>query len=442
MAGGNFDVQNKTRAGVYIRFRSKNTPIKAGTRGTVAVAVSQKWGADGYVVPLTADSDIKAITGYPLEHAENLFLRELFKGTNRSNGANKVLLYRLPATSSAKAVAEVGNLTATAKYKGTRGNDLSVRVTLNTSGTYMVDTLLSGELVDRQEVSAIADLVSNGWVDFSGTGALAANTGVALTGGANGTVSASAYTDYLGIIEGYKFDAIVYDGSNATISAAYVNFVKRIAEEDGAYTQLVAANLTNPDSRLVINVASGVTLDDGTALTAEQVCFWVAGATAGAGYNQGLTAAVYPGAVGVTPVLTNAEIISALEAGEFILTADNGAVRVESDINSLVTYTQEIGKVYHKNRIVRTCNQIAKDIYDNFTANFLGVIDNNEEGRGRLKTAVVGYLLGVQANSGIQNFTPDNVSVTAGEDADAVVIDLELQSVDSTDKFYITVSVA
>lgn len=76
------------------------------------------------------------------------------------------------------------------------------------------------------------------------------------------------------------------------------------------------------------------------------------GAQAGAKYNQSLTYATYPNAVAATPVMTNNQIISALNAGKLILAAEDGKVRVEQDINSLVTYTTDIGKVYRKNRVI------------------------------------------------------------------------------------------
>ena len=95
------------------------------------------------------------------------------------------------------------------------------------------------------------------------------------------------------------------------------------------YTQLVAAGLTNPDSRYVINVNSGVTLSDGTTLTPQQVTWWAGGATAGAQYNEDLTYATYPGAVDVTTKLTNSGYEQAIQNGELVLWADDGAVKVE-----------------------------------------------------------------------------------------------------------------
>ena len=265
---------------------------------------------------------------------------------------------------------------------------------------------------------------------------------IAMTGGADGTVSASAYATFLTAIEPYQFDILIYDGTDVNVANSMVAFVKRIAEENGQYAQLVAANLNKPDSRFVINVASGVTPDDGTELSAAQACWWVGGAEAGAKYNEGLTNAVYPNAVSAAPLRTNSENAALLNAGRVGLFADNGVVRIVQDINSLVTYTPDIGKVYHKNRVIRLCNTIANDIYAQFMQNFIGIVNNNAAGRSRFKAAIVGYLLDIQVAEGIQNFSPDDVEVLPGAEPDAVLINLAIQAVDAAEKIYMTITVA
>ena len=443
MAGGTFTAQNKIRPGVYIRFNTANTSsITAGERGIVAICEPLTWGPVGVVNEVTPISDVTALTGHDITATQNRFLAEIFKGTNRTAAPNKVLLYRPAASSTAAASATIGDLTATANYAGSRGNDITIVVVANTDSTYTVETIIDGSVADTQTVTAIDELAANEWVTFSGTGSFTATTGTALTGGIDGTISASAYTTFLNTIEGYHFDILCYDGEDSTVLTAMQSFIKRIADEEGKYAQLVVAGVSNPDSRFVINVQNGVTLDDGTVLTPQQATWWVAGVEAGARYNESLTYATYPGATVATPSLTNSAIISAITAGGLVLQSDDGVVRIETDINSLVTYTETIGKVYRKNRVVRLCNQIANDVYAEFANNFIGIVNNNEIGRSRFKASIVGYLTGIQANQGIQNFTPDDVEVLAGEDIDAVVINIAIQPVDSVEKIYMTIEVA
>lgn len=445
MAGGTWQSQNKIRPGVYIRFKSTSgLGLNVGERGTVTICEPMSWGPVAQVMEIEAGADTTPYTGYDITAPQNRFLNEIFKGTNRTAAPTKVLLYRPSASSSAQATASISPLTATAKYPGVRGNDITIVVTALTEppGSFTVSTVVDGTVVDQQTAAKVEDLVANDWVTWSGTGTLAASTGAALTGGEDGTVQSAAYSTYLTAIEPYKFDIMIYDGTDSTVQDAMIAFIKRIADDSGVYAQLVASGLTNPDSRFVVNVESGVTLDDGTALTAAQVTWWAGGALAGARYNESLTYATYPGAVNVSPMLTNSGYEEALQAGEFVLFADDGVVKVEQDINSLVTYTTDIGEVFHKNRVMRLCNTIANDIYQQFSDNFIGVVNNNEVGRSQFKAAIVGYLLDIQANNGIQNFDAEDVEVLPGEAIDAIVVNIAIQVVDSVEKIYITLEVS
>lgn len=445
VAGGTWTNQNKVRPGVYIRFRTgTNLGLTVGERGVVAICEPLSWGPVGQVMTVESGANMTPFTGYDITNPKNRFLNEIFKGTNRTAAPVLVYLYRPTAASSAAAKVTTGALTATAKYPGVRGNDITIVITedVDNEDSFFVSTVVDGEIQDQQTAKTADELTANDWVDFSGTGALTATVGAPLVDGADGTVAASAYSSFLEAIEPYDFDILIYDGTDATVQDAMVAFVKRLADENGVYSQLVAANLTNPDSRFVINVCSGVTLSDGTELTAEQATWWVGGASAGARYNQSLTYATYPNAVAATPVMTNNQIISALNAGKLILAAEDGKVRVEQDINSLVTYTTDIGKVYRKNRVIRLCNTIANDIYQQFSDNFIGVVNNNEAGRSRFQAVIVGYLLDIQANEGIQNFDAEDVEVLAGDDIDAILVNVAIQAVDSVEKIYMTIEVS
>lgn len=445
MAGGTWTTQNKVRPGVYIRFTTNRAlGLTVGERGVVTICEPMSWGPVGEVMTVANGDDMTPYTGYDITNEKNRFLREIFRGTNRTSPPTTLYLYRPAATSSAKATVTTGTLTATAKYPGVRGNDITIVATedVDNEGSFFVSTVVDGEIQDQQSAETVADLVPNDWVDWSGTGALTATVGAPLTSGADGTVAASAYSDYLEAIEPYKFDVIIYDGSDSTVQDSMVGFVNRLADENGQYTQLVAANLTAPDSRFVINVMSGVTLADGTELTPQQVTWWAGGATAGAQFNESLTYATYPTAVAVSPLLTNNQIISALQSGQFILVADFDEVHVEQDIDSLTTYTTDIGVVYKKNRIIRLCNTIANDIYQQFSQNYIGVVNNNDAGRARFKAAIVGYLYQIQDAEGIQNFDPEDVEVLPGIDIDAIVVNVAFYAVDAVEKIYMTVSVS
>ena len=439
---GTWTSQNKVRPGVYIRFTSsQNLGITVGERGVVAICEPMSWGPVGQVMTVAAGADTTPFCGYPITDPNAMFLQQIFLGTNRTSGPNTVLLYRPASDSATQATATTGVLTATALYPGARGNDITIVITQEVDAdTFTVDTVVDGAVVDEQtNITNVSDLVANNWVTWSGDGAVAASTGTTLTGGKNGTVQSAAYSTFLTAIEPYKFDVLIYDGSDPTTMTAMVSFIQRQNENNGIYCQLVAANLTAPDSRYCINVMSPATLNDGTELTMQQVCWWVGGAEAGALYNQSLTNATYPNAVG-TSMMTNDQYVTALNGGQLVLTQENGRVFIEQDIDSLTTYTADISEVYRYNRTMRLCNTIANDLYQQFSDNYIGVVNNNEQGRSMFQSAIVGYLLDIQANQGIQNFEASDVEVLPGEAINAIVVNLSVQPVGSVEKIYITIS--
>lgn len=444
MAGGTWSSQNKVRPGVYIRFTSsRGLDLNVGERGVVTICEPMSWGPVGVVQTVEPGDDMRPYCGYDITAPQARFLNEIFKGTNRTSAPYRLYLYRPTASGSVEATATTGVLTATAKYPGVRGNDITIVITedVDDKGSFTVSTVVDNVIQDEQTAETVAELVANDWVTWSGTGALAATVGAPLTGGADGTVASSAYSAYLTAIEPYKFDVMIYDGTDTTVQDAIVAFIKRLADENGQYSQLCAANLTNPDSRYVINVCSGVTLNDGTELTAAQTCWWAGGAEAGAQYNESLTYAAYPGAIACNPVMTNSQYIDAINDGKLVLFADDNVVKIETDINSLVTYTTDITSIYRKNRVMRLCNTIANDVYQQFSDGYIGVVNNNEQGRAMFQSAIVGYLLDIQANQGIQNFEPEDVEVLPGDDIDAIVVNIVIQAVDSVEKIYLTIEV-
>ena len=224
--------------------------------------------------------------------------------------------------------------------------------------------------------------------------------------------------------------------------AAIATWIKAMRDDEGVKCQAVLANY-DADSEGIINVVQGIKLSDGTSLTAAQVTAWVAGATAGASITTSNTGMKYMGAVDVADRMTKSEMESAVGDGEFIFKVDSAQnVTVVYDINSLTTITSEKGKMFTKNRVIRTIDNIANDITSIFESNYVGKVNNNEDGRALLKGSLADYFATLQNMGAIQNFDTDDVTVAAGTDSDAVVITAAVQPVDSVEKIYITVNLS
>lgn len=238
------------------------------------------------------------------------------------------------------------------------------------------------------------------------------------------------------------FDTLCYpyDEEDGTeIKNTIVAWLKSMNEEEGVGVNGVLANC-KADSEYVINVANAVVLEDGE-LTIAETTAWVAGATAGASISTSNTNMKYVGAIDVKPRMTKTEMETAINDGKFIFKVDSSQnVTAVYDINSLTSFTPEKSKKFRKNRIVRAIFNIKNDIRIIFESNYLGKYDNNADGRSLLRAALIEYFNELQRLRAIQNFTADDVTVSAGAETDIVMIDVAVQPVDSIEKIYITVN--
>lgn len=443
MAGGTWIDQNKVRPGVYINYKSAPASLATmGERGTVAIARVLDWGEQGKFYTIESPSDCAQL-GHAITDSEMLFVRQILLGSNRTQGATKILVWALNTTGASNATATIEDTVATAKYPGSYGNRLSFDIEhAGEDSPYTVNTYLDGIIVDSQTVNDWNDLHGNDYVTFNGD-LTAGGIQTALTGGANGTPSATAYNNFLSALELQKFDIVIYDGTDATTKTAFADFVKRLSNQEGVKCQAVLSDATNPDNECVINVyPQAVTLTDGTELAASELTWWVGGASAGANVFESLTYASYPDAVEVDPVLTSSQQEAAINAGKFALIAQFDRIQVLTDINSFVTFAVEKGKAFRKNRVIRTVFGLCNDIYKTFATYYIGAVHNDEEGRKSLKAEILNLLERYQGNRAVQNVETDDVIVNKGVDSDAVVIECYIQPVDSIEKIYINITIS
>ncbi|MNZ56789.1 Phage tail sheath protein [compost metagenome] len=441
MAGGTFTVQNKVRPGVYINFKSKAKALGSlGDRGVVAFPAALPWGKSGITV-VEADTFMEnslLLIGY---HATDERIRHISAAMSH---ASKVLIYRLGAAGAVKAKATLGNLTATAKFGGIRGNDLQVSIQSNIDivDSYDVRTLLEGEEVDAQTVAAANELKSNAFVDFTGTGELTETAAVSLSGGASGTGGAGEYADAFAAFEAEEFNILGLPVDDNSIKQLAVAYTKRLREQEGKKIQTVLYNYPAADHEGIISLKNSVITSDGLTVEPTSLIWEIAAMQAAADVNESLTYASIANAIDVTPKYTNSEIIQALNNGELVLSVVNGKVVVEQDINTLTTFSPEKDNKFRKNRVVRVLDSAANDIKRIFSQNYIGKINNNADGRNLLKGEVISYLESLQGLGAIQNFdSQSDIEVLPGDHVDAVLIRVGLQPVDSPEKIYVNITV-
>ncbi|WP_144483255.1 phage tail sheath family protein [Bacillus pumilus] len=447
MNGGTFTPgTEKKRPGIYFNFKTTaQQRITLGDRGTVALPITMSWGEPKRFISISGIEDLNKKVGLNIDDKSLLLFREAKKK------AQTVLLYRLNEGEPAKAqISE--NFNVLANYGGQKGNEVTIQVTENVldSSKRDVVTYVGTDIVDKQIVTDVKELKQNKYVSFSGEGEVTITAGVTLSGGKNGVPSVADYTAFLEAAETEYFDVIALpNNTSEQLKATFVAFVKRLRDDQGRKIQGVLPNYA-ANHEGIINVTSGVLLEDGTEITPAKATAWVAGASAGANFNQSLTFVEYEGAVDTLERLDNDQVEYRLSQGEFLFTFDarDRTVSVEKDINSLTSYTTEKNKTFGKNKIVRVLDAINNDLTRELK-NLIKLrkangndIPASDDGLQLVKTLITQYLTQLQDGSGITGFDSEtDITIALNEDRDGFLIDLAVQPVDAAEKFYFNVEV-
>ena len=221
MAGGIWLSQNKKRPGAYINFKAvPKSLMTVGDRGIVAMGLPLSWGAEGKLIEVLSsdliDGTSKKLVGFTAFDSESKLL------AGALNYCYKALVYRMDAGGD-KATATIGDLEVTAKYAGTFGNKINVAVVADDT-LFDVITYVDGAVVDTQKVAEIADLESNDYVDFSGTGDLSASAGTPLEDGTDGTVTeATAYPAMFALLKMAKWQVFACFSTTLSTIASAIN---------------------------------------------------------------------------------------------------------------------------------------------------------------------------------------------------------------------------
>lgn len=434
LGGGTFTAQNKILPGSYINFVSlSRANASLSDRGIVTMPLILDWGEAGKVIEVTnADFQKNALKlfGYDYSHDKMKGLRDLFLN------ARTLYAYRLNG-SGVKATCTF----ATAKYAGTRGNDLKIIIAKNADDNtkFDVKTVLGTVIVDEQTVKTVSELVANDYVDFKSDATLAVSAGTALTGGTNSEVNGTAYQGYLDKIESYTYNIMGVATTDNTIKSLIVAFTKRMRDEVGAKFQAVLHNIA-ADYEGVINVINDVTADDN--FDTSSIIYFMAGIEANCAINKTCLNKVYNGEFEVNTDYTQSQLEDAIKNGKLVLHNVNNEVRILEDVNSLVTTSETKGEIFKNNQTIRVADQIANDIAVLFNTKYLGNVPNNESGRISLWTDIVKHHTQLQEIGAIEDFTDENVTVSAGDTKSSVVIDDVITVINAMSQLYMTIKIA
>lgn len=426
LGGGKFVTMNKILPGAYINVITKTVKNYGIETGIVAFPTCLNWGKDG-VTEITIDDWVGKCfekLGYENDAEELTAIREIFTG-----GAIKVLLYNL--NNGAKASCTY----ATAKFKGTRGNDIKIKIAANVDNPekFDVTTIVSDIDRDVQTVAEAADLKDNAWVDFIKTATLEVTAATPLTGGTNGTVTGTQHNDALNALEQMYFNNLICDSLDATTVNLYVNYVKRLRDAMGKDFQLVCFG-TAADYEGIINVNTSV------EETGYSLVYWVAGKSASREFGKSNTNQVYNGEL--TPIceLTQTQLEEAIENGEFVFHKVGDSIRVLMDYNSLVTFTDDKNETMRMNEVVRVTDYLNNAIANIFAEKYIGNVINNETGRAHLRQDIAAIQDDL-VNKGAIEYDGKELVVTGGPTKGDVVIDDIITVNAAMVRLYMTINV-
>lgn len=443
MAGGTFDKSvGKTRPGTYINVKStRQSSISGSERGTVILPLANtNYGPAGKMINISAESpdSARALLGYSIQDNDPgdnmLLIREAFKG------AANVIVY-ICSEGKTAATGKGGGLNATAKYKGTRGNDLEFTVAANPVSGFDIIVYLGDSKVESYEnVMTVDELANSEYITFTPVEneEISAVAGVKLTGGENTTATNDGISEFLGASELVAWNTMAFPFTDSSLQAVALAKIKYLRENVGRYVQAICPNFA-ADYEGIINVTNSYALED-RELTVAQATAYVAGITAGASNVQSNTYKNVSGAVRVVGVKNNEQSINSIKKGEFFFSvSDDGNVVPEYDINSLVTISDGKDESYKKNRVMRVFDSLCESIRLNFPPN---KFNNDEVGWGVMegigKTILKQFLdAGAITNA---DYEADFLVDKENSKGDSTYFNVAIQPVDSAEKLYFTVS--
>ena len=425
LGGGTFTSFTKVLPGVYINVRGTKQIKEIPIRGYVALAMSLTFGENGFITVNASDIEETCLEtfGYEYKDEKMLWLREIING-----GASTIHVYNISNGEKASGTY------CTAKYPGTRGNDIKITVEAQADSTYDVITYVGTKLVDSQNVSAYAELIDNAFVVFDKTSATLESTSqTALTGGTDGTVQATAHETFLQTCESKYVNIVLCTSTDATTQDLYAEYARKYVEETALKTQVLLYNKA-VDFYGALNVAHPAQ----GSLGVNGFIYWFAGAIAGCKSDETITNKPYTGELYTDTIYQKEQLETAIKAGKLVFNTLDDELIVAKEINSLTTYTDTITKSYSLNQHIRIINDVLVEESRILNQKHSGKTRANENGIGDIYSDLFNILVQANENGYIEKPVSSDLSVSTIKDVkDALAINQKFITTVCVDTFYI-----
>lgn len=427
---GQFSKANRPRRpGAYFNFEGVPTAtLPPATGAIVAIPFTHNWGPFKEAVPLGSYAEFVATYG---EYGDvptpgKIAVWQAFRGEGVAGraGAGTVLAYRTGGSSAAKASITLVNtagtpanaITLSARYEGTKGNDLRVTVQDYAADVTKDELIVYDGTVELERFqydnTDITDLAAqiNAGSDWLSAGAVTSGTSLALvtaqplTGGDDGaTLAAGDWTALMTALETERFAFLApYDLTDSSILTSLKTWAQNLNANGKRFTTVVggdagesvtdavtrSASLNDPDF-VNVGVGSAVDVDVNpnaeTTLSTSQLAPRIAGILAARGESQSISFARMAGLDRLVAGATEQGILTAFDGGVVVLARDSSAVpiRVEKGLTTFTTQNDEHRPylIFRQPKFVATMHGLETELTEYAEANVIGQLPINDKTR-------------------------------------------------------------
>ena len=198
----------------------------------------------------------------------------------------------------------------------------------------------------------------------------------------------------------HKIDYLVGPVDCSTDEAQAISDWIKTERENKRTPKAVLPN-TAADNEGIINFTSSAIKTGDTEYTTAGYCGRIAGLIAGTPIAISSTYAQLPEVTDVNR-LTEAEMDTAIDNGEFIIFHDGEKVKCGRGVNSLKTTTTEKGEAFKKIKIVEAVDMMEDDIRMTVQDNYIGKYSNSYDNKCLLISAIQDYFMELESEGVLQ----------------------------------------
>lgn len=451
--------EEKERPGVYRRHVNAGGSEIAGTAENVGLAVvSGTWGPLNKPVVTDASDDIASIIGSG-------------KGANvitqmRIGGANTIMVVRVgsggtPASVTLKDNKEADVVTLTTLYPTSRALTVTIKESLEDEtqklaiiqeGTKELEAVAftAGATEVAGIVATFADSVYVKAVKKAdGSGTLKNISQSKFSGGTDPTVNTEAYSAGFEASEEETWDGVAVDSDDPAVHTLLYTFINRKFEE-GMYPYACvgepksvaidtriqhAAAFNDYKMHYVLNSWVGT---DGVVYEGYLAAARILGMIIAVASNASLTHSVITGAASLNEALKNATIKKALKSGCLVLSLSKSRqVWIEKAINTLTVLSADQDAGWKKIRRMKTRFEL-EDRIDATLEAMDGTIDNNDNGRATVMSAIVDILDAMAGENKVEAGGTVTLDTSNPPKGDSAWFNISVDDIDSMELIYLT----